>query len=270
MARRIVGVWCLLALVLRWDNPAFAQQVQGAGFDPEPVQLGETVPAIRRPVTSRDLLSLRDPEGVSISPDGKQIAFVVGQAIADTNSYRSGLFVIATEGDKPVRSFGSAGTPHWDEINQWVPEAPRWSRDGSLISYRMRMTASDHFQIWGWNAATGVREQITRVAGDVESYRWLGDGSAMIVAVRIPPSAGQIAKWAQQGMLLDAEISPYRTISVLAQKAETEQNHEYWVHDCKTGIERRATQEEIREWFPRAEEANRVTFHDPIAPLGEI
>jgi dipeptidyl aminopeptidase/acylaminoacyl peptidase len=268
MVKRIIGMWCLLAFISCGESPAFGQRIQGAGFDPEPVRLGEPIPGIRRPVTSRDLLGLRDPEGVSISPDGKQIAFVVGQAIADTNSYRSGLFVVATEGDKPVRSFGSAGTPLWDEINQWVPEAPQWSRDSSLISYRMRMTASDHFQEWGWNVATGVREQITHINGDVESYRWLEDGSAMILEVVTPPGEQQIAKWAQQGMLLEPEISPYRTVSVLTQKADARPNHEYWIHEHTTGIERRATQEEIRESFPLAgsEENESIAGTKPPVP----
>ncbi len=254
MRSRTAEVCCLWAIILGCGGQLFAQQIQGAGFDPEPVDLRGTTLGIGRAVTSRDLLTLRDPEGVSISPDGKQIAFVVGQAIADTNSYRSGLFVVATEGDKPVRSFGSAGTPLWDEINQWVPEAPQWSSDSRRISYRTRMSDSEHFQVWGWDAATGARKQISHVNGDVENYRWLGDASAMIVEIRTSPSEGQIENWAEHGILLDAEISPYRSVSVLAQRSQAQQKHEYWIHDYKTGIARRATQKEIREWFPLAED----------------
>lgn len=253
MASWTVEMGSLLACILCSQGPALAQRIQRAGFDPEPVQLGENMPGIRRPVTSRDLLSLRDPEGVSISPDGKQIAFVAGQAIAGTNGYRSGLFVVASEGDKPVRSFGSAGTPHWDDMNQWVPEVPQWSSDSRQISYRMRMSDSEHFQVWGWDAATGARQQISHVNGDVEMYRWVADGTAIILEVQTPPSDAQIANWAEHGMLLDAEISPYRGVPVLAQKSQARQTHEYWIHDSETGIERRATLEEIRKWFPRAE-----------------
>jgi dipeptidyl aminopeptidase/acylaminoacyl peptidase len=253
MRSRTAEVCCLWAMILGLGGQVFAQQIQGAGFDPEPVELRAQIPAIRRPVTPRDLLSLRDPQGVSISLDGKQIAFVVGQAIADTNSYRSGLFVVATEGDKSVRSFGSAGTPHWDEINQWVPEAPQWSSDSREIRYRMRMSDREHFQVWGWDVATGARKQISHVNGDVESYRRLADDSALILQVQTLSSEGQIANWAEHGILLDAEISPYRSVSVLAQKVQARQAHEYWIHDSKTGIERRATLEEIRKWFPRAE-----------------
>jgi dipeptidyl aminopeptidase/acylaminoacyl peptidase len=75
----------------------------------------------------------------------------------------------------------------------------------------------------------------------------------MIVEVRTSPSEGQIENWAEHGILLDAEVSPYRSVSVLAQKSQARQKYEYWLHDYKTGIERRATQKEVREWFPLAE-----------------
>ena len=55
-----------------------------------------------------DLLTLRDIHGIQISPDGKYVAFVLGQAVYETNHYRTGMFVIGTEkGSKPV----SLGTP---------------------------------------------------------------------------------------------------------------------------------------------------------------
>src|ERR1700722_17518987 len=253
MARRVIEVVCLGALFFCGRHPVSAQQVQGAGFDPEPVYLDVHVPGVRRPVTPYDLLSLRDPQGISISPDGKHIAFVVGQAIGETNSYRSGLFVIATDGDQDVRSFGSAGPPHWDDINQWIPEAPQWSHDSNLISYRMRFASREHWQVWGWDAGTGQREQITHVNGDVEKYRWLGDGKALLLEVVPSPSEQQTAKWAEHGILMDGDIKPYLSISVLAQKAESQKpNREYWVHEYETKIERRATAKEIRDSFPMA------------------
>ena len=255
MARRVIAVVCFCAFLFCGRHSVSAQQVQGAGFDPEPVHLDAHVPSVPRPVTPYDLLSLRDPQGMSISPDGKHIAFVVGQAISETNSYRSGLFVAATKEDNAVRSFGSAGLPHWDDINQWIPEAPQWSRDSKLISYRMRVTAGEPWQVWGWNVGTGQREQITHVKGDVESYRWLGDGATLVLEILLPPDGQETAKWAEHGILLDGEIKPYLTISVLAQKAESQRpKREYWVHEYETGIERRATQKEIQDWFPLATE----------------
>jgi dipeptidyl aminopeptidase/acylaminoacyl peptidase len=270
MARPAVEFVYLLALIFCSEHSICAQHIQGAGFDPEPVQLGANAPGIPRPVTSYDLLSLRDPQGMSISPDGKHIAFVVGQAIGETNSYRSGLFVVATQGDQDVRSFGSAGPPHWDDINQWIPEAPQWSHDSNLISYRMRVAAGEHWQVWGWDTGTGQREQITHVNGDVESYRWLGDGRALLLEVLLSPREQETARWAEHGILLDGEISPYRSIPVLAQMAELQVSERtYWVHECGTGIERRATEKEIRDWDPLASFDAIGSIAGKQAPLSE-
>ena len=253
MARWVIRVVCLCAFLFCGRHSVSAQQVQGAGFDPEPVHLDAHVAGVPRPVTPYDLLSLRDPQGVSISADGKHIAFVVGQAIGGTNSYRSGLFVVATEGDHDVRSFGSAGPPHWDDINQWIPEAPQWSHDSKLISYRMRLASGEHWQVWGWDARTGQRELITDVIGDVEKYRWLDDGKALLLEVVSAPSELETAMWAEHGILMDDDIKPYFSISVLAQKAESQEpKREYWVHEYETKIERRATAKEIRDSFPLA------------------
>ena len=32
--------------------------------------------------------------------------------------------------------------PHWDDINQWIDEAPQWSPDGKRISYRTKMDST--------------------------------------------------------------------------------------------------------------------------------
>src|SRR5258708_6814441 len=91
------------------------EDVRGPGFDPTPVQIPSVVTGIRRPATSMDLLTMRDLKGLQISPDGASVAFVVSQAVYETNSYRTGLFVVGTEpGSKPI-NLGSAGPPRWNE-----------------------------------------------------------------------------------------------------------------------------------------------------------
>ena len=86
-----------------------AQAVEGAGYDRAPVRLDESVTERARPVTPMDLLTLRDPKGVSISPDGSAVAFVVGQADYETNGYRSGLFVVAHRGGSPCQGARNCG-----------------------------------------------------------------------------------------------------------------------------------------------------------------
>ena len=112
-----------------------AQGVQGATFDPAPVDIRQLAAGEGRTITSMDLLTLREAKGLSISPNGKWVAFVAGQAVYETNGYRSGLFVVSTSGNHRVQSLGSAGTPHRDNINQWISESPQWSSEqNDLVS----------------------------------------------------------------------------------------------------------------------------------------
>ncbi len=105
---------------------ARAQDFNFVAFDPMPVRVPSLVKGESRSITSMDLLQIRDEKGVSISPDGKYVAFVVGQAMYETNSYRSGLYIVGTApGSVPV-CLGTAGAPRPDSINQWLAESPQW------------------------------------------------------------------------------------------------------------------------------------------------
>ena len=250
---RVVRAVAILGLIVVGEAAdVHAQAVEGAGYDRERVRLDESIAQSPRPVTPMDLLTLRDPKGVSMSPDGKQIAFVVGQADYETNGYRSGLFVVATQPGSPVSSLGTAGIPHWDDINQWIDEAPQWSPDGKRISYRTKMGASEHWQVSVWNLATGERDKVTSVPGDVESYRWCRGGSSLFLTSAKLRSSYGAGSAAENGILFNRAIHPYQTIPILAQmEAANEPEREYWIYDLKTERERRATQDEIAEWVAR-------------------
>ena len=98
-------------------SSAQAQDFSSGGFDLTPVQSPSIVKGAKRPITSMDLLTIRDAKGVSISPDGKRVVFIVGQVAYATNNYHSGLFVMSTApGSVPV-ALGTAGASLLDEIN---------------------------------------------------------------------------------------------------------------------------------------------------------
>ena len=228
---------------------ASAQGVQGAMFDPAPVDIRQSVPNATRPITPKDLLTLREPKGLSLSPDAKRVAFVVGQAVYETNGYRSGLFIVSTAGDQRIHSLGSAGMPHWDDINQWIAEAPQWSSDSKTIWYRACMRSGGHFQVWSWNVASMRRQQVTHVPGDVENYRYLSNKRILFLSIARPIQKAHSSGGFESGIRFTGQIRPYQTISVLDQlKAAEESKHESWIHDLRTGKERPATTKEMREW----------------------
>ena len=240
---------CLVLGVLALGTGA--QAVQGARFDPVPVHLDTAETITPRSVSAMDLLTLRDPKGLSISPDGKYVAFVVGQADFQENGYRSALFVVSTSAEPQVRSFGTAGAPHWDEINQWIPENPEWSSDSKTIWYRARMDDRNEWQVWGWNRISGQRQQITHVAGDVESYRSEPGARALFLTVLPHRTPGKGEEFFEPGILFSGQFRTYQSIPIVTQlRLAHEPTREYWIHDLGTQRERRATDREISEWKP--------------------
>ena len=98
-----IGGFCSLAITFAVFPQVDAHELEaGPGFDPTPVVIPLVARIAPRAITSMDLLTLRDLHGIQISPDGKNVAFVLGQAVYETNSYRSGLFVVGTrKGSEP-------------------------------------------------------------------------------------------------------------------------------------------------------------------------
>jgi len=240
----MMGAWLALLCLA---SKSVAQSIQAAGFDPTPVTLNSLEVRDQRAVTAMDLLTLRDPKGLSISPDGKYVAFVVGQAVYATNAYRSGLFVIAADGKHQARSLGTAGMPHWDGINQWVEEAPQWSPDGREIWYRTRLHTGERWQVWCWSLRSGRRRQLTRIAGDVESYRYVPGKDKLLLTVLKARTSETSANSGPSGIRFTGQIRPYQSISLLQQLEFAKQaTREDWTYDLRTHREALAPPDEKR------------------------
>jgi len=253
-------LWLMLCAecVTLLGKPVFAQPPE-PGFDPTPVSISGSHAGAVRTVTSLDLLNLRQVYGVSISPDGTKVAFVVGQADHNSNGYRSGFFVAAPASRGTAKCLGSAGTPHWDAINQWIPESPQWSEDGSSLTYRMRMHATDSWQVWNWDGRSDRLGQLTHVPGDVVSY-WRDDAAhKLILKVRRlvdPKAAEQIEK---QGIHYDDRFLPWQGIPViLASLSAQGRITETWIHDFDMSADRKATAEEEKTLEPSLGDLQRM------------
>ncbi len=222
-----------------------AQDFNAVGFDPTPVRIPSLEKGEPRPVTSMDLLEIRDQKGVSISPDGKYVAFVVGQAVYETNGYRSGLYIVGTApGSAPV-CLGTAGAPRLDSINQWLPESPQWSPDSKYITYMTRMNTSVNQQVWRWSVDDGTPVQLTTVPGDVQSYHWTPDGHKIVVTFERPRDTVQIQRLSEDGILYDGGFSAAHGRPVVSEVlASKPKEVETWIHDVTTGKERKQTKAE--------------------------
>jgi dipeptidyl aminopeptidase/acylaminoacyl peptidase len=242
---RGMGLLALLCVVL----PSEILAQSAAGFDPRPVEIPNAQKTTPRPVTSMDLLNLRDFHGSQISPDGKWVAFVLGQAVYDSNSYRSGLFIVSTaKGAKPT-SLGSAGPPHWKLENQWWPENPQWSSDSEHIYYRLKNTGT--WQVWKWKQSGGAPIQVTHLARNVESFQIIPDGTKLALAVEKPSTVDE-KQLVEHGVLYDGTFNAGMPRPLLDEIVldHTEEGRggtpetETWIHDLRNGTEREATKDE--------------------------
>jgi dipeptidyl aminopeptidase/acylaminoacyl peptidase len=233
------------ALLLTSLCPTSAQSTAGVGFDPTPVDIPHVAKSVLRPVVGMDLLSLRDVEGLAISPDGKYVAFILGQAVYESNSYRTGLFVVGTAAGSSAWCLGTAGVPHWDRIDQWIAEAPVWSQDSRYILYRTKMRDEDTWQVWRWDREGGDPVQLTRAPGNVQSFEWNPEGTSLVLSVEKLTAPKLREQLSERGVLYDGSILAWQQLPIVDEVlAAQHPENEVWIHDVGTGEERKATEQE--------------------------
>ena len=200
-------------------------------------------PAFRGLSHRHDLLSLRDPQGMSISPDGKHIAFVVGQAIGETNSYRSGLFVVAT--DRRSRLFGRSAARDRRIGTTSISGFQKLRSGPTTATLLVTACASRLASIGrcGVGTQAPVKGNKSRMStGTSKSIDGLAMGGHSSWRSCFSGTSRRRLSGRSTEFSMDRDITPYLSIPVLAQKAESQEpKREYWVHEYETNIERRAT-----------------------------
>lgn len=181
-----------------------------------------------RPVTARDLAELADigrsdpndaPSPFGISPDGRQIAFVIRRGNPEANGYCERLVLAPFVNGGPVRELDRRGEYLRDTFDLrnftavgagWVKViTPKWSPDGKAIAYLKRTSGST--QVWLVDAAgQAPAQQMTAMPDDVEDFAWTSDGAALIVATRpgLREEAGAIGREALEGYRFDDRFFP--------------------------------------------------------------
>lgn len=136
----------------------------------------DTIDRRTHTLTPEDILSIRELSEVQLSPDGKQIAFVVTEP-ADTNKPResrtSNIWIVPTDGHELPRPL----IPGLKNV-----DSPRWSPDGRTLAF-----LSDRGESGSDDAETGIQiyllrddekkaVRLTSVPGGVEQFEWSRDG----------------------------------------------------------------------------------------------
>jgi len=146
--------------------------------------------------TIRQLVEVVDIKNVSVSPDGRLVAFRTEQASIERNTYETVWYVQLVDGTSPPRRLGEGGEMLSDGGGSSKPELPVWSPDGKWIFFR----AVHEGRIEVWRAAVdGSRtEQLTYGTANVRAFSLNTDGSVLYYSVGATRQA-----------VIDAELAEY-------------------------------------------------------------
>ncbi len=127
-----------------------------------------------QPVRIEDILSYRFLSAIEIAPDGMRAAFVVKQADAETNGYRSDLYLaeLETQTVSRLTSSGKDGPFVWGrDSSELFFLSKREEEEGTSFVFRIRTDG-------------GEAESIAVFPHKADGFRWL-DGDRFLYAARV-------------------------------------------------------------------------------------
>ena len=113
-----------------------------------------------RRFTVEDLLKVRRVGDPQVSPDGKRVAFTIGEVNWDANKVVTQIYVKSIDGGTVKQLTNGASSA----------SAPRWSPDGKRIAY---VTGG---QIWTMDHDGDHKDQVTTIATSAAGPVWSPDG----------------------------------------------------------------------------------------------
>jgi dipeptidyl aminopeptidase/acylaminoacyl peptidase len=123
-----------------------------------------------------ELMQVKYPNDVQISPDGKWVAYVVSRDDEKKDEGFSQIWMSSTDGKTTVPLTASYTNA----------SRPRWNPDGTTIAFKGRRgdDKDAKSQVWLLDRRGGEAQQHTDVKQGVGSFEWSPDGSRMLLVIK--------------------------------------------------------------------------------------
>jgi dipeptidyl aminopeptidase/acylaminoacyl peptidase len=120
-----------------------------------------SVSAAQRPFNFDDMMKVRRVSDPQLSPDGRTVAFVIGDVDMNANRVINQIYSVPSTSPTNIPKQLTTGTAS--------SSSPRWSPDGRTIAY------TTGGQIWLMDADGGHKRQLTRISSGAGNPVWSPD-----------------------------------------------------------------------------------------------
>ena len=143
--------------------------------------LASVAPAETKPFTAEDVFELEYADETRVSPDGSRIVYERRSNDIMTDSTRSNLWVIDTDGGNhmPIVSGVESAS------------SPRWSPDGGRIAY-LQKTATGNGVYVRW-IEDGMTALVANLRSSASALSWSPDGDWLAFTMRVPKKSEPLA-----------------------------------------------------------------------------
>jgi dipeptidyl aminopeptidase/acylaminoacyl peptidase len=121
--------------------------------------------ASKRAMELADMFKFKRAADPQISPDGKQVAYVITSVDLEANSTSSSIWLAPANGGKPSQLTNVPGKKD---------RHPRWSPDGKYLLFESNRGGNT--QLWCIALAGGEAKQLTTISTDAATGIWSPDG----------------------------------------------------------------------------------------------